>query len=248
MINFKLEKFEGPLSLLLKMIEAEKMDITEVSLAKIADQYVEYIRKCEVLDPERIADFLVVAAKLLWIKSRALLPYLFPAPEDDASELERQLRMYKEFLDAMKGVEEILSKKRFTFSPVGRNLRKMIGQADKFFSPPKKLSAADLASIFSDFLATKAKNSVLLEEEVMEHKINIEEKIASIQEILLTKINLSFKDFVQRAQSRTEVVVSFLAMLELMKQKFIDVDQIGLFSEISISRKENSGSDFQIFN
>lgn len=248
MINFKLEKFEGPLSLLLKMIEAEKLDITEVSLAKIADQYVDYIRKCEVLDPERIADFLVVAAKLLWIKSRALLPYLFPAEEGDADDLERQLRMYKEFLEAMKGVEDILKKKRFTFSPVGRNLRKMIGQADKFFSPPKKLSAAEMAAVFSDFLANKSKNLILLEEEVMEHKINIEEKIAGIQEILLTKIKLSFKDFVEKAKSRTEVVVSFLAMLELMKQKFIDVDQTDLFSEISISRKENVNPDFQIFN
>jgi segregation and condensation protein A len=238
MINVKLEKFEGPLSLLLKMIEAEKLDITEVSLAKIADQYVEYIKTCQVIDPELLADFLVVAAKLLWIKSRALLPYLFPAEEEDCGELERQLRMYKEFLEAMKGLEEMLFKKRFSFSPVGRNLRKIIGQSDNFFSPPKKLSAADLSLIMNNFLNFKAKSLVVLEERVIEHQVSIEEKIAGLQKSLLSRLKVSFKDFVDKAQSRTEVVVCFLAMLELMKQKFVDVDQQELFSEISITRKE----------
>ena len=221
------------------MIEGEKLDITEVSLAKIADQYVEYIRTCQTLDPELIADFLVVAAKLLWIKSRALLPYLFPAEEEDVSELERQLRMYKEFLDAMRGIEEILYKKRFTFSPVGRNLRKMIGQADKFFSPPKKIVADDLKQIFSDFISNKSRSLVILEEEVIEHKISIEEKISGIQQSLFSQIKLTFKEFISQARSKTEIIVSFLAMLELMKQNFVSVDQEGLFTEISISKKIN---------
>jgi len=248
MINIKLEKFEGPLSLLLKMIEAEKMDITEVSLAKIADQYVEYIKTVDNIDPGALADFLVVAAKLLWIKSRALLPYLFPAEDAETDDLERQLRMYKEFLEAMKGVEFILRQKRFSFSPVGRNLRKMVGQADKFFSPPKKISAGDLAAVMDDFLKAKAGKMVVLEERVIEHQVSIEDKIAGLQKSLFDHLKVSFKEFVEKAQTRTEVVVCFLAMLELMKQKFVDVDQEGLFSEISIVRKKSAGSEFRIFN
>jgi segregation and condensation protein A len=238
MINVKLEKFEGPLSLLLKMIEAEKLDITEVSLAKIADQYVEYIKNCEIINPEMVADFLVVAAKLLWIKSRALLPYLFPAEEDDSGDLERQLRMYKEFLEAMRTVDEILKKKNFSFAPVGRNLRKMIGQADKFFSPPKKTVAADLRLIMEEFLKNKAKGLEVLEEKTIEHQVSIEDRIASLEKSVLERIRVSFKEFVSQAKSHTEVVVSFLAMLELMKQKTIDVEQDDLFSEIMINRKQ----------
>lgn len=248
MINVKLEKFEGPLSLLLKMIEAEKMDITEVSLARIADQYVEYIKSCSSIDPELVADFLVVAAKLLWIKSRALLPYLFPAEDEDTGELERQLKMYKEFLEAMKGVEDILKAKRFSFSPVGRNLRKMIGQADKFFSPPKKVGAQDLLAIMESFILAKAKSLVVLEERVIERQVSIEERIINLQSAVFERIRVSFRDFVDKSASRTEVVVSFLAMLELMKQKLIDVDQESLFSDIMISKKEDANPEFKIFN
>lgn len=238
MINFKLEKFEGPLSLLLKMIEAEKLDITEVSLAKIADQYVEYIKNCQTINPEMVADFLVIAAKLLWIKSRALLPYLFPAEEGDDGDLERQLKMYKEFLEAMRSVEEILGKKNFAFAPVGRNLRKMIGQADKFFSPPKKTSSDDLCAIMEVFLKNKSKSLEILEERTIEHQVSIDDRIASLEKSVLERLKVSFREFVAQAKSHTEVVVSFLAMLELMKQKIIDVEQGDLFSEITINRKQ----------
>ena len=92
MLNVKLEKFEGPLSLLLKIIEAEKMDIAEISLAKIADQYVEFIRiTSAILIRMRWRIFSVVAAKLLYLKSKALLPYLFPEEDIAEDDLERQL-------------------------------------------------------------------------------------------------------------------------------------------------------------
>ena len=96
-MNFKIDKFEGPLGLLLQLIEKEEMDITEISLAKIADQYIEYIRSYKGIGPEEMADFLVVAAKLLLIKSRALLPFLKGEAEEEIQEFEHQLRMYKEF-------------------------------------------------------------------------------------------------------------------------------------------------------
>jgi segregation and condensation protein A len=239
MINVKLEKFEGPLSLLLKIIESEKMDIADISLAKIADQYVEFIRTTSDIDPDAMADFLVVAAKLLYLKSKALLPYLFPEeviPDDD---LERQLKMYREFLEAMKKLEQFLKTKRFMFIPEERKLWKMIGAEERFFAPPKKLVKEELAQVFREFLVSK--KIVEMEEETIEHKVNIEEKIAGIREALLAKINLSFRDFLAKAESKTEVIVSFLAVLELMKQKTISVEQGELFSEIIISRKAELG-------
>jgi len=91
--------------------------------------------------------------------------------------------------------------------------------------------------IFKQFLVSK--KVVVLEEKTIEHKVNIEEKIAGIRDALLAKINLSFRDFLIKAESKTEVIVSFLAVLELMKQKSIDVEQTELFAEILISRKGN---------
>lgn len=237
MINVKLEKFEGPLSLLLKIIEAEKMDIAEISLAKIADQYVEFIRNTLDIDPESMADFLVVAAKLLYLKSKALLPYLFPVEDAESDDLERQLKMYREFLEAMKKIETRLKEKLFMFEPVERKLWKMIGEEDKFFAPPKKLTKDELPIIFNNFLT---KNTIIrLEEKTIEHKVNIEEKIQGIRDALLSRINFSFREFLAKAKSKTEVIVSFLAVLELMKQKSVSVEQGELFAEILISNKEN---------
>src|SRR3989344_609317 len=108
MLNFKLEKFEGPLDLLLQLIEDQKLDITEVSLSKVADQFLEYLKNTTSLNPEEMADFLVVAAKLLVIKSKALLPDLNIADDADSSTLERQLKIYKEFLEASKVIRQIL--------------------------------------------------------------------------------------------------------------------------------------------
>jgi segregation and condensation protein A len=236
MLNVKLEKFEGPLSLLLKIIEAEKMDIAEISLAKIADQYVEFIRNTSDIDPESMADFLVVAAKLLYLKSKALLPYLFPVEDEGVDDLERQLKMYREFLEAMKKIEARLKEKLFMFEPTERKLWKIIGEEDKFFAPPKKLQKEELPEIFKEFLA---KNRIIrLEEKTIEHKVNIEEKIQGIRDALLSKINFSFREFLAKAESKTEVIVSFLAVLELMKQKTISVEQGELFAEILILRKE----------
>ena len=103
MLEFKTEKFSGPLALLLSLIEKEELDITEVNLAKIADQYVEYIKRNSNLSVDEMADFLVIAAKLLYAKSKALLPYLYADDEDDDIEdLEKQLKMYQEFVAASK--------------------------------------------------------------------------------------------------------------------------------------------------
>src|SRR3989338_2288737 len=96
----KLEQFEGPLELLLQLIQDQKLDITQVSLANVADQYLEYIHAQPKWDPDELADFLVVAAKLLLIKSKVLLPNLdLGDDEGDALALEQQLKMLNQYLD-----------------------------------------------------------------------------------------------------------------------------------------------------
>ncbi|MDD5071629.1 MAG: segregation/condensation protein A [Patescibacteria group bacterium] len=234
MMDFKTEKFEGPLGLLLQLIEREELDITEVSLAKIADQYIDYIKKSGVINPDEIADFLVIAAKLLYIKSRALLPYLYTEEDEEVEELEQQLRMYKEFLEAMKVIEAMVGKKKFMFA---REFDKKSVLANlKIFSPPAKLSKDDLAASLKDLISQVKPEEEVLEEEKLTRKINIEDKILAIQKTLLEKIRINFSKILEKAGSKTEIIVSFLAVLELIKQRDIMVEQESLFGEITINK------------
>jgi len=235
MIQIKLEKFEGPLGLLLKLIESEELNITEVSLAKIADQFIGYIQKSKLINAEEMADFLVVAARLLLIKSRALLPFLYPEEEQEIEELEQQLKMYKEFVDAAKKIQGIIGRKKFMFAREFN--RRALINAIKLFSPPKGLKKEDLAAIFKDLLA-RLEPPAALKEETLDYKINIEDKILIIQNMLLNRIKVSFNQVLASSKSKTEVIVSFLAMLELIKQKSIIVNQEGLFNEITIHKNK----------
>ena len=233
MIQFKLEKFEGPLSLLLKLIEQEEMDITQISLAAVTGQYVSYIQGGKHIGPGEMADFLVVAARLLLIKSKALLPYLYSEEEEEIEELEQQLRMYKEFLEAAKQIEKLIGKKKFMFAREFN--RKMVLNNINLFAPPKKLTKGELPGVMSDLIA-RLRPPEKLGEGTIDRKITIEEKIAHIQNILLNRIKASFNKMIARAEDKTEIVVSFLAILELMRQHEITLDQDEMFGDITISK------------
>ncbi|MEI7498262.1 MAG: ScpA family protein [Candidatus Falkowbacteria bacterium] len=230
----QLDKFQGPLSLLLQLIEKEEMDIAEVSLAKIADQYIAYLKTVECNNPEEMADFLVVAAKLLLIKAKALLPFLQPEEEEEIEEFEQQLRMYQEFLEASKKIQAMLSEHRFMFArPFNRKAIVGIG---KQFSPPKLLTKDALGSVFSELLTRLRPAQELLREETLERKIHIEERILAIQNSLIKQASIGFNKIVAEAQNNTEIIVSFLALLELVRMREVTVGQGELFGEIEISR------------
>jgi len=115
MYQIKLEKFEGPLDLLLKLIEEERLSINEISLSQVANKYLEFVNSTQNISLDELADFLTVSAKLILIKSRTLLPSLNFEEEGDS--LEKQLRIYKEYYEASKKIEE-LSKCRRSLSAV----------------------------------------------------------------------------------------------------------------------------------
>lgn len=243
MMDVTTEKFSGPFALLLSLIESEEMDITEIALAKIADDYVNYIRAARDIDPEEMADFLVIAAKLLFIKSKALLPYLYSAEEDEEiNELERQLRMYKEFVEASRKIKEIIAGENFLFLPPitsGKHRRAQFNLP--VFSPPAKITAVILRDKFLAVLAgweaqLLREKEEKLAEMTLEPKISIDEKIFFIKKMLLDKIRVNFSKLLAAAGTKTEVIVSFLAVLELAKQKELIFEQTELFSEIHISK------------
>jgi len=239
MMEFTTGKFSGPLGLLLSLIESEEMDITEIALAKIADEYVNYIRQATNIDPEELADFLVIAAKLLFIKSKALLPYLYTAEEEEEiNDLERQLRMYKEFVAASEKIKVLAETKNFLFlPPLIKNRRAQFNLP--VFTPPLKVTVLILSELFSKVLAALAQQQEeKLPERILEPKVSIEDRISLIKQMLLDKIRVNFSKLLAAAKTKTEVIVSFLAVLELAKQKELFFEQEELFSEIHLSKLE----------
>ena len=243
MMQFKTEQFSGPLDLLLRLIEKEELDITSISLAKITDQYIGHIRSSPYIKPAEMADFLVIAAKLLLIKSKALFPNLASTELDEETEdLEKQLKIYKEFLDASKKINAIIGKKRFMFP---REFdKKALMKNVKFFSPPKKISADILAMVISD-LVIRLRPILALEEDTIIDNLSIEEKILRIHEFIKTREKMGFMSLLDGSGSKTELIVSFLALLELIKQRIVYVSQESHFMEIEIRKCEGEVSAIQ---
>ena len=132
MIEVKIDQFKGPLDLLLDLIKREKLDITQISLAKVTDQYLEYIESIKEIEAEEVVDFLLVAAKLLVIKSKVLLPK--EDEDEDESDLVWQLRIYKAYLEASKKIDKIINQKNFLYT------RQVAIRSEVDFSPPKSIT------------------------------------------------------------------------------------------------------------
>ncbi|MDD5252133.1 MAG: ScpA family protein [Patescibacteria group bacterium] len=227
----KLEKFEGPLDLLLELIEGEKLDISTLSLATVTDGYLLYLQEHPEIPPDELADFLVVASRLLLIKSRLLLPYLNLGEEELGQDLETQLRIYKEYLEASKVVTALIGRRRFLF------VHEKLPHVEIGFAPPTKLTASQMAELFRAVLK-RLDIIVRVPQAVIEKTVSIHEKIQQIQDFLRAAQQTSFREILSSAESRTEIVICFLALLELIKQKSVCVAQDSLFGEISVSRAD----------
>lgn len=218
----ELGQFNGPLDLLLQLIEKEEMDITAISLAKIAEEYFSYIKNT-TFDPIEVSDFLVVASKLIYIKSKALLPYLVVEEEEETS-LEEQLKLYREYVNASKVVEGLLKEKNFVYS------KEKIA-SEVAFRPPEKLTAGLMKELIEHVLHL-LKPVMQIPAVVIQKTISIKERIDKLKTLLADRAIRGFSHFVKDVKNRMEVVVSFLAVLELLKQNSIVVKQDNLFEEI----------------
>lgn len=229
MYKIKIEQFEGPLDLLLQLIEEQKLQITEVSLSSVTEQYIAILDQNTGIPAEELADFLVVAAKLLLIKSKALLPYLSAEEDDLGRELEQQLKMYKLFYEASKAIHKMILKKRFCFY---RDTSRLIIPV---FIPPEKIRASDLASFFH-LILKNIEPIIEIPRKALYRTISIREKISQIRDFIFQNEGLNFKKLIAKAKNRTEIIVTFLALLELVKQRDIAVCQDNIFSEITINK------------
>jgi len=224
-----MEKFEGPLDLLLQLIEREELSISEISLSKIADQYLESLKAVVERDPDELADFLVVAAKLLLIKSRELLPSAAPLEEDGPS-LETQLKMYKIFWEAAQKLEALIKKKRRIYFR-----DKLPASIAPRFAPPPSVTMEKMHAVFLDVLV-KITPIIKYPEERMKKVVSIQEKIDRIRGLMDKTPTMRFHEILDGSSDKTEVVVNFLALLELVRSRVVNAEQSEEFGEIVISR------------
>jgi len=230
--------YEGPLDLLLQLIEHAELDITAVALAQVTDQYLGYIHQMQV-PADEISAFVVVAAKLLQIKSEALLPRppaREPGEEDLGEALARQLRIYKRFKELAAWFEERES----------RSLRSHLRLAP----PPKVEGRLDLSDITLTDLMSAAEAIFAREQEkaalgtvISAPRITIREKITYIANQMRREHHTAFSKLLGEKPSRLEVVVTFLALLELVKRYRVAAQQEALFSDIQIDQLEEWGED-----
>ena len=228
----RLDVFEGPLDVLLRLIEKEELDITKVSLVAVTDQYLDYISHLEQLEPAVLADFLVIAAKLLLIKSRALLPAPPALPdaeaEDVGDDLVRQLREYK----LLKELAQRLRQREES------GLRAYLRVA----SLPHLEQKLDLSDVTLDDLMNAVREALTVQppaptadEVVPPVTITIGDKIQVIEGMLARKGAFGFRRLLRKAASRAEIIITFLALLELIKARCVSVRQEKLFGEIMIA-------------
>ncbi len=233
MHKISLEKFEGPLDLLLQLIEKHKLKITEISLVDITDQYLEYIDNMEDIASEEVVDFLLIASKLIYIKSKDLLPDI-SLDEEDGISLEDQLKIYRQYYNASKYINTIfVNKKKYSYT---KKSNYKVYQSEKFVVP-KKISTSLLGEIFKGVIG-KIEKVVNIPKIAIRKTISIKEKISHIQDIIKKSKNINFNNILSN-KDRTEILVSFLAVLELVKQKEIVVSQDKMFGDLNIySNKE----------
>ncbi|WP_424766118.1 segregation and condensation protein A [Paenibacillus sp. sgz302251] len=248
-VLYKLESFEGPLDLLLHLIDKAEIDIHEVSISEITIQYMEYLNALKELELDVTSEFLVMAATLLAMKSKQLLPKP-PVFEDDyedwpddgldpRDELIQKLVEYRKF----KQIAEQLREKEFERSLVySREPEDMTPfMKEEKVNPVEGLHVSDLIAAFQKALKRAARRDIVAT--VQRDEISVKDRIQDIIEILKQFETVRFSKLVRENMNRHEVVATFLAILELMKMKHIRCFQHQLFDDIVIHwRGESSGS------
>ena len=237
--KLKLDVFEGPLDLLLFLIKKDDIDICNIPIAEITEQYMEYIDLMKVLDLEIVGEFLVMAATLIQIKSRMLLP---PDPsqekeeEDPRDELVKRLQEYKLFKEIAGQLKEReLERQNLYPRKVDEEKRKEIEEDAKevYF----EANLFDLINAFTKALRKFKEDPIY---EVEEEEFTVEQKIHEILHTLLKKPTVLLTDFFINARSRLEVIVAFMAVLELIRMKEIKIMQKRLFADIEVVRNTDN--------
>jgi segregation and condensation protein A len=206
------------------------MDITEVSLSKVTQQYLEAVNAQPNIDPYALADFLVISARLLYMKSKLLLPMLQWEEEQDTASLEDHLKMYKEYYNASRVIEKMLKAENFAYAR-----ERLAVDVEVLFNPPHNLTVHKLLQAMEKVIK-EIEPIVRIPKRILRRTISIRDKINQVREFIMERITTNFNDLIQSTQDKTEAILTFLAMLELVKQRVITVDQEKLHGDINIEK------------
>ena len=232
-IEFKLEEFEGPLDLLLHLIKENKMNILDIEIEKITEQYMEYLKKMEDMNLEVTSNYLVMASELLYIKSKMLLPRKEEdeeVEEDPRIELANRLmeyQAYKENIAPILKEKEYLRSEIYTKAP--ENIKEYIDENEKI-TMTSDVSLDDLVDAFKKFLERQKEDKPLITK-VTQKEIKVSDRKISIKNILKTKKHVKFFELFE-TYSKEYVIATFLAVLELAKEGTMKIIQNNDFEDI----------------
>jgi segregation and condensation protein A len=237
--KFQLENFEGPLDLLLYLIKKDEVSIYDIPVAQITEQYLQYIEIMKMLDLDGIGDFLVMAATLLQIKSRMLLP---PDPTqadevvDPRADLVRRLEEYQRIKEAAEQLRIRMEQRQDLFA------RKVdMGSIEEMKEDAKEVyfeaNLFDLVTSLTKALQAKPDKGHY---EVRREEYTVEDKITLIQHILMDRPSILLTEIFEQAHDKMEVIVTFIAVLELCRQKKVLVVQKRLFSDIELLKNADN--------
>lgn len=238
-LELKLSNFDGPLDLLLRLVKENKIEIKDIFVSQVTEQFLAYMDQVSELDVELASEYMAMSATLLEIKSRALLPILKELePEEETPEevLIRQLEEYKLFKEIVTELKEQENVDRFYREPdknVGREVSVI----------KENLSIEGFITAFNKFLAklqVKTMQSTTVERTMTRESFSVPQKINYIREVLRTENEFRFMELFDENVTRNEFVTTFFAVLELLKLQVIRLRQDGLFEDIIIIKREGS--------
>ena len=226
--SIKTDSYEGPFEILLDLIEARKLLVNDLTLANITEDYIKHVQSQETFPVEETANFIQIAATLLLIKSKSLIPDLILTEEEtaDVEDLKRRLAAYEKVREASRELARLYGKT--TMLAAGERAQ------EPFFAPSRDLSKEALAEALARVLAAREAVEELPEARV-KPLISIEEVMDQLAKRVQSALTLSFKDFAGDKKEKVEVIVSFLALLELVKQGAVHAEQYGEHGDIRIS-------------
>ncbi len=257
--QLKLEKFTGPLEKLLELIEEKKLDVTEISLAQVTDDFLIYFRSLTNADETQknaeevsvsqrevgvslriMADFISIASRLVLIKSKFLLPDLTLTPDEEAGikDLERRLKIYQELKPVLKFLAKLWRSKEKEFGRAYFLSKSYIADSGGplIFYPGGGLEIVALLEAVKKLFDT-LRVEELETETIKEKIISLEEKIKEVIERLEHEIETNFSNLSNK-KSRSEIVIIFLAILHLAREQLVSLEQSGHFSDIMITKKD----------
>ncbi|MEK7585467.1 MAG: ScpA family protein [Patescibacteria group bacterium] len=236
----KVGEFEGPLTLLLELVESQKLPISQVSLARVADDFVAHVRSQQDSSMGSLADFLITASTLMLIKSFSLLPTLklTESESESVGDLERRLKLYQIIRDLA-----LKLKSEFGAHPIffAESRRSEV----VIFSPTAEITPANLLGVMKNLLVSLPQTQASLPRATVRKVMSLEEMITDLAGRVEKALKMSFSQFVKDQssdwrQEKVNIIVSFLALLELCKQGRVEVEQGEHFKEISIETKSTS--------